>query len=109
MHCACLHATLLGVEELTSHHITLSLSLQYGAKDGKLGDSVYKRLEAALIAFATVFALLQAWNLFTSNRVGLCAQRRVGAAQVALQYYLPCCRHKPYCLATGHSTKCMSV
>lgn len=45
-----------------SCRIKVSLSLQYGAKDGKLGDSVYKRLEAALIAFATVFALLQARN-----------------------------------------------
>ncbi|KAK9824988.1 hypothetical protein WJX81_004426 [Elliptochloris bilobata] len=38
---------------------TASLAIKYGAKDGALGDSVYKRLEAALIAFATVSALLQ--------------------------------------------------
>jgi len=35
---------------------------QLGAKEGALGQSVYKRLEAALIAFATLSALLQARN-----------------------------------------------
>ena len=33
---------------------------QFGAAKGAIGESVYKRLEAALIAFATVSALLQA-------------------------------------------------
>ena len=56
---------------LYSCRIKVCLSLQYGAKDGKLGDSVYKRLEAALIAFATVFALLQARNPFIINRAGV--------------------------------------
>ena len=45
--------------------------MQYGAKDGKLGDSVYKRLEAALIAFATVFALLQARPQYQAKDHGL--------------------------------------
>ena len=34
--------------------------MQFGAAEGKIGESVYKRLEAALIAFATLSALLQA-------------------------------------------------
>ena len=63
---------------LHSYHIKMSSSLQYGAKDGKLGDSVYKRLEAALIAFATVFALLQARNPFTSNRAGVLSTKAPG-------------------------------
>lgn len=42
---------------LTKHELGHA---QFGAAEGKIGESVYKRLEAALIAFATLSALLQA-------------------------------------------------